>query len=438
MLKIRTLLYSLFFTATWEGILYVTVGGINLRPYEALLAIIVLILLLKRRYTFDILSWVLLLYVVSGIPSLFNSQALSFSLNTLFFQLIMVFIALSVRNLLNTSTKLEDAIKVWSLVIGNIVNLFGLLEFGTWAIGLPILPQFAPQFYSIARPYSFFIEPNFYGNFLASQIGLLCVLWLTPAFRTLRLWITGSLLLAIILLFLNQSRGPWIGLLFALAIFIFGRYIRRGKMAKHFLWGGIAFLYIIIMIITFFYVASPEAGEALTQRLMHTINPLQEGAAKDRLYDIQLALQVFQRSPFIGNGLGNWGLFVGNEGRGIATPPRNIFVAWLAEKGITGLVIGFAMLWTIISRTKASLKIASHASRMTIWTCFTGWLAVFFTFQFTYLEISPFYWIVTGFLFAAQDLALYNYSRYNPRKVPNKSLLNQPMLKKRTVALSQA
>lgn len=405
MLKIRVLLYTLFLTATWEGILYVTIGGINFRPYEFILALLVLVIVSKNLYTFDTVAWLMLLYVMSGVPSLINSRALSSSLNTLFFQMIMVIIALSIRALLNTQTKLEDAIKVWVLVIANIVNLFGLLEFGTWAIGKPILPQFAPEFYAIARPYSVFIEPNFYGNFLVGQLGLMLVLWSTSAYRSLHFEITLSLLLAVALLILNQSRGPWIGLILAVSIFVLIRYIRRGKIPTRVALASVIFLYLLFTAMLVSFTVFPGIGAALIQRFQDIINP-QEGAARARLYDIQLALQMFQRSPITGNGLGSWGILVGNTGRAIATPPRNIFIAWLAEKGIVGLLFGLAMIWKIVVRTKSGLRVKHQALRVLIWTCFTGWLTIFITFQFTYLEISPFYWIITGFLLAAQDLAI--------------------------------
>jgi O-antigen ligase len=118
------------------------------------------------------------------------------------------------------------------------------------------------------------------------------------------------------------------------------------------------------------------------------------------------SIEVFREHPWIGNGVGTWGYYVAREGRDVLTPPRNLVTAWLFEKGILGAVIGAILHLAIVARTAVGLRYADPGLRMLIWAPFVGWLAVLITFQFTVVEITPFYWTILGMLLAATDQSL--------------------------------
>lgn len=405
MVNARILLYGLFLTATWEGMLYVTVLGFNIRPYQLFLILISPMMLFKKRFKFDKITLLLILYAASGIPSLINSRSIEDTVITLFFQGVMVLIALSVRVYLNSKVKLEKAIGVWLVIIANVVNVFGWIQVLSWVVGRPVSPHFHPELYAIYRPYSFFIEPNFYGNFLASQLAMLSVLWISSVYKPLNEKFLLSILFALPLLVLNQSRGPWLGFAFALIVFVFFRYIVRWKISAKFVAIGVALLFISIMAGLFIYAAQPDIAMAFLQRVQETVNPLSEGAASDRLYEMKTSLRLSINHPIIGHGVGTWGIYlVGfGEGRGVRTPPRNIFLSWLFEGGAIRLLAGIGFLLSLLQRVRRALRTPDVQLRTLVWACFVGWLAVFFTFQFTVLEISPFYWIGVGLLLSATD-----------------------------------
>lgn len=313
---------------------------------------------------------------------------------------------MAARPLQGNRGALERGLWFWTLVVGNIVNVFGLLQVVTWAAGVPISRHFAPEFYPLYRPYSVFTEPNFYGNFLASQIAILVVLMNTPAAK--RRWpiIMLTAVLAVLLIALNQSRGPWIATLSVCLLFIVIRYLRRWTfpLALGIISGTVAVVALMLLILA--SVTAPKLTDAFTQRLQDTVNPLVEGAAQDRVKDIMRSLEEFREHPWIGNGVGTWGYYVAREGREARTPPRNLVTAWLFEKGILGAVIGAALHLAIIIRTAVALRYADPQLRMYIWAPFVGWMAVLITFQFTVLEISSFYWTVLGMLLAATDQSM--------------------------------
>ncbi len=406
MLKVRWLFFLLLLTATWEGVLYLTVGGTNLRPYQPVLVVLVLVVLWSGRIRVDWMAIALLLYLLSGLPGLANSIAPGDTARILFFTALMIAITLTVRTLIRTRSAMNWALQAWVLGVGNIVNMFGLLQLLTWFAGRPISPHFGLQYYPIYRPYSFFIEPNFYGNFLAAQIISLVVLWLSPAHRRIHALCLISLPPALLLLAFNQSRGAWIALALSLAIYIFFRYMRRGAFSPRLAAWGFSLLCVGVVGLSAIVQVAPDLSEPFVQRLRDTVQPLAEGAARDRVYDIQRSFEATQRRPWIGHGVGTWGYYVGLDGRSAQTPPRNIFVAWLFEKGLIGTVAGLLLVFTILVRHVRALRVAPADLRALIWAPFLGWFAIFFTFQFTVLEISPLYWITLGLFIAATDLAL--------------------------------
>ncbi|MGQ9862756.1 MAG: O-antigen ligase family protein [Thiobacillaceae bacterium] len=401
------LLHALLLTATFEGMLYTTIGGMNVRPYQLFLVLGLALALVRRSLALGGIGVLMGLYVLAGVPGLVNSIAPMDSLRMLFFAGLMVLIALTVRAFLSTSREgIEREMWFWVLGVGNIVNCFGLLQVATWAVGVPISPHFAPAYYPLYRPYSVFIEPNFYGNFLASQIAMLAVLGHTPGAWQRRKLIIPSAAVALGLLALNQSRGPWIATAMVLLLFVAARYLRRGMLPVRLSTAVVLTALTALVLLVVAALVSPTLTGAFVQRLRDTVNPLAEGAARDRLYEILLSIETFREHLWVGNGVGTWGYYIGREGRDVRTPPRNLVAAWFFEKGVVGAVIGFVVHLAIIGRTALALRRAMPELQLLIWTPFVGWLAVLITLQFTVLEISPFYWAVLGMLLAATDLSL--------------------------------
>lgn len=399
-------LYGLFLTATWEGVLYLTVSGLNFRPYEIFLLVKLLLLVRRKALVLDGAALVLAIYVLSGIPGLVNSESVTDTLRTLLFLGSMVLIALVVRSAIRTYPEVLNAVAVWALVVANLVNAYGFLQYATWAAGVPISPHFGPEFYPLYRPYSVFIEPNFYGSFLASQIVILFVLWMTPVFGSLHRWCFLSALAAFPLLILNQSRGPWLGLLIAVGVFFIAEHRTLGRVSRRHVVAGAAFFLESVALVGQIYLQSPESAAALAQRAQDTVKPMQEEAARARVSEMALSLEAFLDHPLIGNGVGSWGVHLGRVGADVRTAPRNVFLAWLYEKGILGALAGVAFLFVLVSRGLSATRVRDPAIRRLTWACFGAWLAIFFTYLFTMLEISPFYWITIGLLLASSDLCV--------------------------------
>jgi O-antigen ligase len=400
----ETLLYSLLLTATWEGMLYITVKGFNFRPYEFFLVSLLLLLLLQRRIQLDGICFLLFLYAFAGVPSLLNSPSVKDTLLILFFGLMMVLVALSVRYSLTTRNKLERAVFAWVFGVANVVNAFGLVQFVSWALGSPISPMWKATW--LFRPYSVFIEPNYYGNFLASQILILVVLWLSPQYRRIHRACLVSIPPALFLLAMNQSRGPWLGFLLAFFIFVTFRYVYHGGFPAKLFVGMLLTAGLVPVLLATAYIFQPGYALSFHRRILYTVDPLSEGAAVDRMTDMRSSYEETAKHPLIGSGVGTWGLVVGFQGREVRTAPRNIFLAWLFEKGLLGFLAGLLFVSGLAFRVLRGLQTKDTGMQALTWALLSAWLSIFFVFQFTFSEISPFYWVIIGLLLSVTDISL--------------------------------
>jgi len=391
--------------APLEDVLYLEVSGFKIKLYEfALLGLAAGILLRRPRLRIDAIGVGLIAYAAYGMLTVINSVSLWDTLQLVLFEFIMVLIALTMRSSLRDPASVRNLNLFSVIVVSNSLALYGLGQLVGYYLGFDVR-YWAPGVYPIFRPYATFIEPNFYGNYLASILALALVLLVSPTFARWRHLLLLTITLQLPLLVVNLSRGPWVGLAVAVLVYTLVQSHHRRRLARAVILVGIPLLLFGVMMIGL-YAGSSTGWSAVTQRLDTTINPLTEGAASERMADIQLSLQLWQKHPLIGSGVGTWGIVAyGLLGRDARTPPRNIFLAWLYEKGLIGTAIAVGVFGLIVLK----IWFAYRHTREEFWRAMilgTGLsvLAVFITFQFTRLDISPFYWVQIGLLLASLDL----------------------------------
>lgn len=410
-------LWLFFLTAPFEAdFLSIEISGFSIRPYEFFLLFLFLLAVFQRKIQLDKPAVILWFYVLAGIPGLINSISLKNSYLVLVFSFLMILVTITLRATLSRINQLKKNSVIWLLVIANIINGFGLFQVFSWVLGFPVSPQFHPEIHPLYRVYSVFIEPNFYGNFLAAQGSALVVLWLSPSFKRWHKFILVSLLVSVFLLVLNQSRGPWLGFAGAIAIYFAFRFLLRLRFPAKFMYAAVIGLILIITVVGITSIVFPKQIESLALRIQNTINPLQEGAAQDRWYDIQIAANKISNNPLIGNGIGNWWAHVYTHycsgdletcitqlAGNVRNPPRNIFVAWLFEKGLLGFAAGLGLIIIQIWVLRKILTKGDETTKAVGWAFFCASFVMLIIFQFTFSELSPFHWVNIGFLLAAYD-----------------------------------
>lgn len=454
--------FLLAVTAPLEEVLYVSIGGFRVKPYEAILLGLVLTLFVRRKLRLDRLAGVLAVYVLSGVVSvgLDFGAPLFTSLQVIAFELLMVLLFMATRasvltdawgelppwlarlrtelewalapavaRLLIRSARTESAADTgaaeggaeggaervverarrltvfYVLVVGNGVALYGLGQFVGYYVGLPI-PYFHPEAYAIFRPYATFIEPNPFGTFLTAQIALVLTLLISPAFRRWRMALVGTLGLQVVLLAVNLSRGSWLAaalVIVVLALIRFGRAPDPRRVGA-LLVGGAVVLAAVSSLLAFW---NPAILQALVGRLS-TITNLNDGTLHWRTSDLLLALQFWTLKPVLGYGPGTWGAAAyGFVGRTAAVAPRNILTAWLFERGLVGALLAIGFYKLLAERAIRSYQSALTEQHQTLILAYgLATVAVFVGFLSASAEIVPYYWFQLGMLAALTDVAL--------------------------------
>lgn len=445
-------------TAPLEEVLYISVGGFRVKPYEAIVLGLVVALFARHQLRMDRLTGVLTAYVLVGVVSIgFDPSAPLFnSLQVIVFELLMVVLFMVTRAtvqmdlwgeepawITRSRTELEWALApvmgrlfmrlarteptaeagaageatdrfvararrltvFYVLVVGNGVSLYGLGQFVGYYLGLPI-PYFHPEAYAIFRPYATFIEPNPFGTFLTAQIALALTLLLAPAFRRWRRALVATLALQFAVLAVNLSRGSWLAAALIIVLLAIIGFRRAPDLPRI----GIIVVGVAIVAVAaggLLVWLNPAIAQTIAGRLTSFTN-LNGGTLHWRTSDFLLALQAWALRPVIGYGPGTWGTIAyGVVGKTAVTSPRNIFTAWLYERGLVGalLAVGFYKLY--IERAINAYRAEPKGQRQTLMLAYgMATLAVFVGFLSASAEIVPYYWFQLGVLAALSDVVL--------------------------------
>ena len=291
------------------------------------------------------------------------------------------------------------------LVVGNGVTLYGLGQFVGYYLGLPI-PYFHPEVYAIFRPYATFIEPNPFGTFLTAQLALAVTLLISPAFRRWRAPLLATLALQLAVLALNLSRGAWLAagmMLCVLAVIRFRRRSDLWRLGARLAIGGVALAAVGGVVAALI----PAVLHAILTRLGSFTN-LNGGTLHWRTTDFLLALQAWSLKPIVGYGPGTWGAAAyGFVGPSSLTSPRNIFTAWLFERGLVGALLAIGFYKLIVERAIRAYWAAPNGEYQTLILAYgMAMLAVFIGFFSASAEIVPYYWFQLGVLAALSDVIL--------------------------------
>jgi hypothetical protein len=453
-------LFLLAMTAPLEETLYLSLGGFRVKPYEAMLLGLVVALLVRRRMRVDRLSGVLVAYTLFGLVSLgFDFGAPLFtSLQIIVFELLMALLFIATRAtilldawgeeppwLARIRIEMEWALasvvsrliahRAWGevlakveaadgtsdrfvararrltvfyvLVVGNVIALYGLGQFVGYYVGLPI-PYFHPEVYAIFRPYSTFIEPNPFGTFLTGQIALALTLLLSPEFRRWRVALGATLALQFALLAVNLSRGSWLAAALVIVVIVIIRFYRAPDLDLRRVGAVLAGACVTLAAAAgLVALLSPTITQVIMVRLNSFTN-LNGGTLHWRTSDFLLALQIWALKPVVGYGPGTWGAAAyGFVGKAAVTSPRNIFTAWLFERGLVGALLAIGFYKLFIERAMRAYRFAPQGQRRTLILAYgMATVAVFIGFLSASAEIVPYYWFQLGVLAALTDVVL--------------------------------
>lgn len=417
------------FTLPFERIPTFDIGFITLKADQffagmTLVALILKILLEKKKIAHYPIIIPVLFYLIVSIISTFYAQDFSRSLSMMIFVIFMILVSIVTVNIINNKEQLIKIIKI--LFISSLaVGIFGLYQFFGDVIGLPITLTGLKDIYTKAvlgfpRIQAFSMEPLYLANFLFIPLGLASGLYF---FQDKRIISRNKLLLLILLILmiiiLGISRGAYLALI--VMILFFAIFLLREV---------ITIKNVIITLISIIIIGGASYGflkisrpDALDQFISHAkVEDFSTGeSVQKRLQDFSKAIEFWQTSPWTGIGPGNYGpAYKDYPSHDQVTGweiVNNQYIESLTETGILGLGSLLLVFLIIIWR---SITAYFYSKDPFLKAVIFGLLAAFIAILVQYNFFSTLYimhiWVLIGLLIAVQNLCFKSEKIKNNNK----------------------
>jgi len=355
------------------------------------------------------MNFPLVLFLAASLVSMVNAINLVRSVAIFSWALFSVLLFITMASLIRDEGLLKKVIG--SLIIsGTLVSLFGIYQFVGSYLGLPTLLRdvYLPTGMYLTRVQSTFLEPLHFASYLLVVIPLCLALYLGRVEQFNPRYLFFALLTMSLAMILTIARGGYLGLVVSVVvIFLFSR---RGVRKKSSIL-KVAFSFAVVILALFMLIVYLAPPGIITTTIFGG-KAIRAGSSFTRMLLMKDAWAMFQESPLIGIGIGNFGPYANQKAFRSTTnvadlgTANNVPLEVLAESGILGFIalalIFLAYLkgmWQALMRTKSRFLSA----------LLVGLLASFFGLSFQYLTYSPFYgewtWFMLGLSMAAANLA---------------------------------
>lgn len=218
-----------------------------------------------------------------------------------------------------------------------------------------------PRGSAYAAPYGTLFERNIFGSFAASLLVLWTVLLLvdprgqggaSPPFLSRR-WLFVALVLSGIGLLISLTRGAWVAAVVGTAVILLLTARRRALPFQ----GAAVFLVLLplaAVVLVTFGLLFPETG--LGSRVATFTELSSDRTTVNRLAAVQIALQDWSESPWLGRGTGSFQQIHGILFGSTAWVP-NLIAHTLQNTGVIGLIVQMSLFLGILGR---GLRLRRH------------------------------------------------------------------------------
>jgi O-antigen ligase len=296
----------------------------------------------ENKLKFFTLNKYVLLYIAVYIYSAVASVSMISSIKVAALTVGLMLFYFTVVNAIDTKKKFDIAMMIF-LAGGVLVSLYGIYQYlfpakfsGVWVD--------KEMFESIGfRVYSTFANPNVLGEYL-----LLVIPFTAAYFVTEKKWITklialGSMGIMMLCLILTFSRGCWLGILIAIAIFLV-------LLDKRFILLGIVGLFMLPMIMP----------DTIIQRFM-SIGNMKDSSTSYRVNIWLGTVSMLKDYWFsgVGPGIDAYNKVYPMYGyNGIAAPhSHNLYLQIICDTGIAGITVFIAILYKFYRTTFSQLVV---------------------------------------------------------------------------------
>jgi len=291
-------------------------------------------------------------FVISLLWGVVNSQAMTDSFKQVLVHGSFILFYIVVTNIIRTKEQWILLIKVFMFsalvvaVYGIIQNFVGMASTESW------LDE--KMFNSIGRRvYSFFNNPNVLGEFLVLTIPTsVAFLWYKAKKERKTLYIITTLCMVLCMIF-TWSRGAWLGMILALVLFL-------TMHDKRWMAAGIACVLVMPIIL---YITG---NAAIVERFMSIGNTADTSTAY-RVSIWKAATNMIADNGLLGIGIGTSAFekvypAYALSGADFALHSHNLYLQYMVETGIAGIVALFALLLGYM-KTTLSVKVVRQIKK---------------------------------------------------------------------------
>ncbi len=411
------LLLVMVFLIPLEKLGAIILGGINIRASQ-IMAILVLggywwqcLSNRKIRIAFPYPLSFYALYLIAGLLSLILAKNIDRGLTIFVFLAFMIAIPFVLINIIDAKEKVRKLVII-ILASAMLASLFGLFQFFGDMFGLSqsvtgLSFRYIQSVMGFPRIQSTFIEPLYFANYLFLPLFLSVFLFLASQKRRAKGALFALVTLFFVVSVLTFSKGAWLVLILMAPIVVAFNF--RHIFNKKFLLYGTTFLVTLMLIggLAVFFASSSGSFDRIYRK---AYNVMTDGSFTERQEASSVALEAYDRSPFFGIGLGNFGPYFS----GYPTLPpetgwpiaNNQYLEVLAETGLLGFFLFLVFLASIFYRSvRAYLATKDAFFRTLLISSTCALLAVllqYFTFSTLYIMHV---WTLIGFVLSIQELS---------------------------------
>ena len=431
-LIIYAIVIALFFEG-YEFSFYFFSARIRLVQVIEVLGIIVFLILIflnKVKLKKTPLDIPLFAYILINFIAIINAPSIAYSLKIAILLLSLVLLYYLVVNLLTQKIIFEKAFNLL-LYVGLVIIFFGIYQVIAGGLNyylntnLPIGHLGITQVEFLGspwgRPYSTFVEPDWYGAVSMFYSILFISLYFSKLDERKKFYLFGAII-SVLGMLLSFVRASWIGFIAGIVFLsIIGKKLKASKFKLKILILILSSLVLLVLAITLF---SPAFGEIIEKRFT------KEGAAgisadNVRFKQMRQSVNIFLEHPIIGNGPGSFALkgiwgdqesyynqLVQEEKLSVYKRyDPSIITTILADTGVVGALFFLFLLFTFIKfNLNIMQKIGNYYQAVSL-GLFAGIIGLFSSYIFTTGFWIPFTWVFLGFDIAALNLGFMEFNQ---------------------------
>lgn len=350
-----------------------------------------------------------ILFVIALINSFWQMEALSRGVLVFVFIMFTSLAMWVIPAALKSKLAILQAIRTlfWVTII---ICLFGLYQYVGDVVGLPsyltgLRELYTKVVFGFPRVQSTALEPLYLANFLLIPLSLAITLTIRRTEHFSWRLLTAVIGLGGLTLILTLSRGGYIGFIASLCVIALASLF---KLMQPKIMFGLMGLVTVLTVAIFGVINFSNVGQkSIDEVERHFVNVSQDASALHRLGSFDYALEAYDRAPFTGVGIGNFGPFVAdypsvlpNDGWAIV---NNAPLEILAETGVFGLFTALAFLLMLFA---LSYKAVFTAKDTALQAIMLGLIAACVGVLVQYQFFSTFYimhiWALFGLMIATQ------------------------------------